>query len=258
MATDPSALSLLALVESIDDELTRPRKSLSNHRFGLMPHSRRSRLLHWLRALLRWPMAPWRCMAALLDRIAQLEAVMAGHVKMLTRLQSALDHDSLTAAHSRLYFEAALRQEVARFTREHCQPSGGKGFVVGLIDIDQFKPLNDRRGHAIGDLALIRVVEAAQRILRRQGDVLARYGGDEFVFLLPQTSLENAHDLAEKLRASVAAITIANLADPISISIGLAACPMHGLSAEALLQAADGALYRAKTTRNAVRVSGMK
>lgn len=234
-----------------------PDQRLSKHCFGPMPHSRRSRLLHWLRVLLRWPIAPWRCMAALLDRIGRLEAGLASQVKTLTRLQSALDHDSLTTAHSRLYFEAALRQEVARFTREHCQPSGGKGFVVGLIDIDQFKPLNDRRGHAIGDLALIRVVEAAQRILRRQGDVFARYGGDEFVFLLPQTSLESAHELAEKLRASVAALTIANLADPISISIGLAVCPMHGISAVALLQAADGALYRAKTTRNAVRVSGM-
>ncbi len=217
-----------------------------------------SHILDWRRALLRWPMAPWRCIRALLDRIAQLEAALAGHVKTLARLQDALDRDALTGAYSRLYFLAALRQEIARFAREHHQPGGGKAFVVGMLDLDHFKLLNDRRGHAVGARALIRVVKEAQRILQRQGDVFARHGGDEFVFLLPQTSIRSAYDLAEKLRAAVAAIMLANLCNPISVSIGLAACPLHGMTAEALLQAADTALYFAKATRNTVCVAGQE
>src|SRR5437867_409482 len=81
-------------------------------------HRYRSRWLDWLRALLDWLIAPWHRMTALVRQIAQLETVMAGHVATLHRLQSALDYDALTGAHSRLYLLAALRQEVARFARD--------------------------------------------------------------------------------------------------------------------------------------------
>ncbi len=220
-----------------------------------MARGRRPAWLDWLRAVLRWPMAPWRCMSALLDRVARLEAVMAGHLTTLSRLQCALDHDALTGAHSRLYFMAALRQEVARFARENRSTGGAKGFVVGMLDLDQFKLLNDRYGHAAGDEALIRLVEHAHHVLRRDLDVFARYGGDEFVFLLPQTSIHSAHFLADKLRAGLATLKHTEKCTAISVSIGLAACPAHGQDAESLLQAADRAMYRAKSVRNAVRIA---
>ncbi len=220
-----------------------------------MARGRRLAWRDWLRAVLRWPIAPWRCMTALLDRVAQLEAVMAGHLTTLSRLQGALDHDGLTGAHSRLYFMAALRQEVARFAREHRAPGGARGFVVGLLDLDQFKLLNDRYGHATGDEALILVVAQAQRILRRDLDVFARYGGDEFVFLLPQTSLQSAHVLADKLCAAAAALRFDKEGLSFSTSIGLAACPEHGMDAEALLHAADRAMYQAKRLRNSVCIA---
>ncbi len=220
-----------------------------------IPSDRRSGWLDWLRAVLRWPMAPWRCMSALLDRVARLEAVMAGHLATLNRLQGALEHDGLTGAHSRLYFMAALRQEVARFARENRSSGGAKGFVVGLLDLDQFKQLNDRYGHAAGDDALIRVVEHAHHVLRRDLDVFARYGGDEFVFLLPQTSIHSAHALADKVRTGLAALKCTDTTAHFSVSIGLAACPTHGQDAESLLQAADRAMYRAKSVRNAVRIA---
>ncbi len=217
--------------------------------------SRCSRFVNWLRALLRWPMVPWRGMASLLERVDHLEMVMAGHLNTLNRLQGALDHDELTGAHSRLYFMAALRQEVARFVRENRSPGSAQGFVGGVLDLDQFKQLNDRYGHAAGDDALIQVVEHAHRVLRRDLDVFARYGGDEFVFLLPQTSLQNAYFLADKLRAGLVAHKNTDAFVAISVSIGLAACPAHGQDAEFLLQAADRAMYRAKSVRNAVCIA---
>lgn len=217
--------------------------------------SRRAGWLGWLRALLRWPMAPWRDMASLLDRVDHLEAVLTRHFNTLNRLRDALDHDGLTRAHSRLYFMAALRQEVARFVRENRSPGSAQGFVVGVLDLDQFKQLNDRYGHAAGDDALIQVVEHAHRVLRRDLDVFARYGGDEFVFLLPQTSLQNAYFLADKLRAGLVAHKSTDACVAISVSIGLAACPAHGQDAEFLLQAADRAMYRAKSVRNVVCIA---
>ncbi len=232
-----------------------PRQRLLQVPLQITMPRRRTRWLDWLRALIRWPMAPWRGMIPLLNRVAHLEAVLAGQISTVSRLQGALDQDSLTSAYSRLYFMAALRQEVARFVREDRSPGRAKGFVVGLLDLDRFKWLNDHFGHAAGDDALIRVVAAAQRILRRDLDVFARYGGDEFLFLLPQTSLANAYTLADKLRAAVSKIGVTEKGDPLSASIGLAACPTHGAAAQVLLDAADRAMYRAKRRRNAVCIA---
>lgn len=209
--------------------------------------------LEWLAELGRWLRAPWHRSTGLSRQIAQLETFMASQVATLQRLQTALDYDSLTGAHSRLYFLAALRQEFARFARdEHSQ--NGRGFTVGILDVDCFKQINDRHGHQRGDQALLRIAEQANRLLRREGDVFARFGGDEFAFLLPQTPIESACALAEKLRIAVASL------DPpsgptLTVSIGLACGPAHGRNVESLLHAADCALYRAKVTRNTVYVA---
>jgi diguanylate cyclase (GGDEF)-like protein len=181
--------------------------------------------------------------------------VIAGHVATLQRLQTALDYDNMTGAHSRLYFLAALRQEVARFTRDD-HALAGQGFTVGILDVDHFKQINDGHGHEHGDKTLLRVVEESHRLLCRDLDVFARYGGDEFVFLLPQTSIQPARALAEKLRAAMASLLLPDGWEPITVSIGLAACPEHGENVESLLHAADWALYRAKQTRNAVCLAG--
>lgn len=180
---------------------------------------------------------------------------MATHGATIQRLQTALDYDPLTQAHSRLYFFAALRQEVARFGRD-AHSSDGKGFAVGILDVDHFKQINDHHGHQYGDEVLIRVTKEAHRLLRREGDVFGRYGGDEFVFLLPQTPIEAARALAEKLREAVETLLLPEGAIPITLSMGLAACPDQGACVDSLLQAADAALYRAKRNRNSVRVAG--
>jgi diguanylate cyclase (GGDEF)-like protein len=199
---------------------------------------------------IRWLLAPWQRTGALVQQIAQLELIIAGQVVTLQRLQNALDYDGLTGAHSRLYFLAALRQEVARFVRDD-HTCCGKGFTVGLLDVDHFKRINDRLGHEHGDQALLEVVETAHRILRRDCDVFARYGGDEFAFLLPQTPIEGAHKIAERLRGAVAARALGVGRSPLTLSIGVASY-QSGDTVETLLRAADEALYRAKGTRNAV------
>jgi diguanylate cyclase (GGDEF)-like protein len=168
-------------------------------------------------------------MAHLVIQISQLEVVLAGHVATLQRLQTALDYDALTGAHSRLYFLAALRQDIARFVRDEHALSG-KGFTIGILDVDRFKLINDLHGHLCGDQALLGIVDKAVRLLRREGDVFARFGGDEFVFLLPQTPIEAARVLAEKLRLAVASLRFPNGGQPLTVSIGLASCPDHGLT----------------------------
>ncbi len=189
--------------------------------------------LDWLRVELEWLVAPWRAKRKLLKKIELL--------------QVAIDHDAVTGAYSRVFFSIALQQEAARLARDEHHHIG-QSFVVGMLDIDFFKQLNDRQGHQAGDLALIRVVEEARPLFGRKLDVFARYGGDEFAFLLPQTSMKSAAMLADSLR--VALYRQAG----ISVSIGLVnSAP--GCTAESLLKAADATLYRAKRTRNTVCIA---
>jgi diguanylate cyclase (GGDEF)-like protein len=204
--------------------------------------------------LLRWLAAPWRNLSDTVQQISQLQVVLAGHVATLQRLQTALDYDGLTGAHTRLFFFAALRQELARFIRDSHLDKADV-FTIGMLDVDRFKSINDRHGHAIGDLLLIRIADEARRILRRDGDVFARLGGDEFALLLPQTSLDGARAIADSLRAAIASLQLPG--EPsISVSIGLAECPTDGSQSDMLLHAADCAMYRAKQKRNAVCVAG--
>jgi diguanylate cyclase (GGDEF)-like protein len=188
-------------------------------------------------------------------QISQLQVALAGHVATLQRLQTALDYDGLTGAHTRLFFFAALRQELARFARDaHREKS--EVFTVGMLDVDQFKQINDLHGHVVGDQVLIRIVDEARRLLRREGDVFARLGGDEFALFLPQTPIEGARAIAEKLRTGIASLVLPDKLRPITISLGLAECPTHGIDSNVLMHAADCALYRAKATRNTIRVAG--
>ncbi|HET8630237.1 MAG TPA: diguanylate cyclase [Thermomicrobiales bacterium] len=117
-----------------------------------------------------------------------------------------------------------------------------------MLDIDHFKNYNDAFGHAAGDLALQMVAGALRRTLRR-GDYAARYGGEEFVLILPDTTAPAGALIAERLRASVAALLDqpdSELPGPVTVSVGVAAFPEHGADRDLLLQAADLAMYLAK------------
>lgn len=124
----------------------------------------------------------------------------------------------------------------------------GLPLTVLFVDLDYFKTINDRFGHAAGDVALVEVGRRLRRALR-EGDVVARYAGEEFVVLLPHTGVADGLAIAERLRQAVKATPVSlpdGQAVPITISVGLATYPVHGDVVDALLQAADAALYAAK------------
>jgi diguanylate cyclase (GGDEF)-like protein len=194
--------------------------------------------------------------AALLEREAVLEQRVAERTAELAQahgelaraneeLRALAHHDALTGLHNRRWLEARLHDELARQRRTR------KPMALLLLDVDHFKRVNDTLGHAGGDAVLKGVARCLQQGCRGT-DALARFGGEEFVVLLPETPLEGALALAEKLRGAVA--RAAGLPLPVSISIGMAMARVgDGRSADALLQAADGALYAAKAAgRNRV------
>lgn len=148
--------------------------------------------------------------------------------------------DGLTRLHNHRHFQDRYQSEVRRATRT------GHPLCVVLIDIDDFKSLNDEFGHSIGDRVLASVARTMHDQIR-ETDYLARYGGEEFAMLVPETSLEGTLALAEKIRMAVAETTIevpgANRFTQVTISLGIAT--FNG-DASQTFDAADRALYQAK------------
>jgi diguanylate cyclase (GGDEF)-like protein len=156
----------------------------------------------------------------------------------LDSCEEAAFTDHLTGLANRRRFERQLEREVARAARyDHA-------FCVLLIDIDNFKEVNDTYGHDAGDEALRRVGNAVQAGTRGI-DTGARIGGDEFAVILPETDLEHGLEVAERLRAAVASMEVDG-AGPISASFGVAEFPSCAATGEELKAAADAALYGAK------------
>jgi len=153
--------------------------------------------------------------------------------------------DPLTNAANRRAFNEAVRGLID--ARRHLRPVS-----LCMIDIDHFKQLNDSAGHLAGDRALRDVAAAISGQMRGKTDLLARFGGDEFLLLLGDTGLAEALEVAERIRAEIALLA---LPAGITVSIGVAAVMGRQMTIEALLSEADGALYRAKQAgRNRVSV----
>ncbi len=164
----------------------------------------------------------------------------------LNKLNEHLDRlariDPLTDAANRRHFHACLEAELARAGRY------GRECSLVIVDIDHFKQINDRHGHAGGDDALRHFVQITREQLRTQ-DELGRLGGEEFAVLLPETGLESAIAVTERIRRAVEA-TPARFEDvliPMTASFGVARWQSFAESADALLQRADKALYAAKS-----------
>jgi diguanylate cyclase (GGDEF)-like protein len=145
--------------------------------------------------------------------------------------------DPLTGAYNRRHMETCLDEVIERQRRSQASAA------LLLIDIDQFKPVNDRFGHAAGDSVLRTVVALVAGRVRRL-DRVFRIGGDEFLLLLPDTDLDAAQTVAEDLRSRIAASVIAGT-PPVTVSIGVAVL-QPGQQMDAWMHAADTALYRAK------------
>ena len=156
----------------------------------------------------------------------------------LDSCQEAAFTDHLTGLANRRHFERQLEREVARATRY------GHPFCLLLVDIDNFKAVNDTHGHETGDEAL-RLVGNAIQAGTRGIDTGARIGGDEFAIILPETSLERGVEVAERLCAAIRALGILATGQ-ITASIGLAELPSSASDGDSLKSAADAALYEAK------------
>ena len=178
------------------------------------------------------------------DRIRLLEAIGAQSAVALqnARLYDLAMVDGLTGLFVRRYFDARLDEEVQRARRIETE------FSIVIMDIDDFKQLNDTYGHPAGDLLLRGIADIVRRQMRAV-DTAARYGGEEFSMILPRTTMVNAYNQAERIRRQIAAfhLNVEGRELSVTASFGIAAHPDSGAEgAEALIRLADRALYRAK------------
>jgi len=164
------------------------------------------------------------------------------NLRLRETLRQQSIRDALTGLYNRRYLEETLDRELQRAARtEH-------SLGVLMFDIDRFKQFNDTFGHDAGDLVL-RDLGAMLRQRFRKDDIACRYGGEEFLVILPDASLEATRQRAELLRDAVRRLDVNDRGRPlgsVTVSLGVAAFPEHGRAMEGLLRAADKALYRAK------------
>mgnify|MGYP006274521793 CR=1 FL=1 len=195
----------------------------------------------------------------LLRRLAAIISVCLENALSHWRLREMGVTDPLTGVRNRRFFDQRLRDEIRRMDRE------GHALACLFIDIDHFKQVNDRHGHAAGDRVIAAVAQRLARHLRRF-DLLARYGGEEFVILLPALDRPEMDSIAERMRLSVASAPVpveGNGAIRVTISIGGAHLPPRVLQGQdpamrsrILLGSADHALLRAKEAgRNRVELA---
>ncbi len=177
-----------------------------------------------------------------LDTIATAVSLALGNLGLREQLKSQSVRDGLTGLYNRRFLEESLPREIERCRRRNLP------LTVVMADLDHFKKLNDTWGHEAGDLAIQSFAEAARRHFRSE-DLLCRYGGEEFCFVLPECSPEDAYARAEALLKSQRESSLRFGRDaigPVTTSIGIATYPDQTVDASALVRLADAALYRAK------------
>jgi diguanylate cyclase (GGDEF)-like protein len=174
--------------------------------------------------------------------LAEHIALALANLNLREVLQSQSIRDPLTGLFNRRYMEASLERELRRANR--------KKYSLGvmMVDVDHFKRFNDSFGHDAGDALLAELAKIFKNLFRGE-DIVCRYGGEEFTFILPDASLQDTRERAEHLREA-AKNAIAQYRgqalDHVTLSVGVSAFPEKGITAEALLRSADAALYRAK------------
>ncbi|MFY9561091.1 MAG: diguanylate cyclase [Terriglobales bacterium] len=174
----------------------------------------------------------------ILNTLADLLATALHNSFVFQKLQQQSITDGLTGIKTRRFFWEALTSEWKRASRS------GRPFSVVLIDLDKFKEVNDTLGHLEGDLVLARVGRLLEQKCR-QSNVVARYGGDEFIILMPETGIEQSQVLAERLRLWLATDPMLE-EHQITGSFGVASFPVHGFSAEDIIRVADAGMYLSK------------
>jgi len=189
--------------------------------------------------------------ASLLQEILSLNLTNATLYKDYQRARQDSRQDPLTQVGSRRILEQVLQAEHERASRY------GRCFSVAIVDIDKFKEINDTAGHAAGDRALRKLAALMTESVRTSDTVIIRYGGDEFVLVLPETTLNEATILLERLRRQVASVSIPRVGK-ITISCGVAEWAFSpNDTPEKILHRADTALYEAKEHgRNRIVAAG--
>jgi diguanylate cyclase (GGDEF)-like protein/putative nucleotidyltransferase with HDIG domain len=188
----------------------------------------------------RKPNAYSRRQIQLLEKVALQIAAPIENAQLYAQVEQKSRIDGLTGLFNRRHFEERLNEEVSRHSRY------GDVFSIFMIDLDNFKAYNDTYGHPAGDILLGQTGKIIKSSIRNV-DHAFRYGGDEFVVILPQTAMDDAYVVAERVRGQIAG-EMGKRAIAVTCSIGLASYPTDGVVADELVDAADNALYHAKRT----------
>jgi diguanylate cyclase (GGDEF)-like protein len=174
---------------------------------------------------------------------ADLEPIPASHEGGPSELHDLVALDHLTGTASRRAFDDALDRQLQRCRREALPLS------VALIDLDRFKHYNDTYGHLAGDQCLVTVAKALQRRASREGELVGRFGGDEFLVLWPGIDLATAVRNAERVRETVRVVDLRLAEEPVQVSVsvgGITVVPDESTTAASLVHAADRAMYTVK------------
>ena len=174
------------------------------------------------------------------------------NIRLREALRDQATHDPLTGLFNRRFLDETLEREILRALREK------KPFAAAMVDIDHFKKFNDTHGHEAGDRVLTEVAHCIRASLR-QSDIAYRYGGEEILIVMPASEAGEAAKRMEEISARLQNLNIVwgdKMLPAITISAGIASMPQHGTSSEAVLRAADHALYAAKQAgRNRVCIA---
>lgn len=186
--------------------------------------------------------------------VAENLSLALANLKLRESLQNQAIHDPLTGLYNRRYLEETMDRELHRARRQQT-------FLgVVMMDLDHFKDFNDIFGHTAGDALLSAVANVITTGIRAE-DIACRYGGEEFLLIMPGASLETTRERAENLRQSLKNLQVkyqGQLLKSTTISLGVAIFPDHGLTAEEVIAAADAALYRAKQAgRDRVEIASL-
>jgi len=174
----------------------------------------------------------------LLERLVSQIAMPIENTQVFAEAEEKARIDELTGLLNRRSLNEVITSEIKRYSRY------GGVFSLIILDLDSFKAFNDNHGHLVGD-TLLREIGSIVKTTIRSSDQAFRYGGDEFAVLLPNTPVDDAYQVAERVRKEIASMVIVGY-NPVTASLGLAGWPVDGIEANEVIAVADAALYHAK------------